>query len=117
LERFDWRPRFAEIVDALLKLSRHIQSEIDAGSRIKRSGIGRKSLALDIEIFGQLLPGQPRRRTLEMPEPPTVREVARAIGLNLSDIGLMSIDGVQSELDDPVRPDSRICFFPYLAGG
>ena len=74
-------------------------------------------MALDIEIFGQLLPGQPRRRTLEMPEPPTVREVARAIGLNLSDIGLMSIDGVQSELDDPVRPDSRICFFPYLAGG
>jgi hypothetical protein len=75
------------------------------------------SLAVDIEIFGQLLPGQPRRRALEIPGPATVRDVALEIGLALPDIGLISVDGVQSELDAVVQPNSRVCFFPYLAGG
>jgi len=74
-------------------------------------------VSIDLEIFGQLLQGQPRRRTLEMPEKSTARDVARAIGLNFADIGMIAIDGVQSQLDDPVRPGCRLCFFPYLAGG
>jgi molybdopterin converting factor small subunit len=74
-------------------------------------------LAVDIEVFAQLLPGQPRRRALEIKGPATVRELARMIGLEESEIGMVAIDGVQSSLDDPVQPDSRICFFPYLSGG
>jgi hypothetical protein len=74
-------------------------------------------VALDIEVFAQLLPGQPRRQSLEIRGEVSVRDVAGAIGLNTKEIGLVTIDGVQSKLDDVVRPDSRICFFPYLAGG
>jgi hypothetical protein len=74
-------------------------------------------VAVDIEVFGQLLPNQPRRRTMEIQAPVKVRDVAHAIGLDLAQIGLVAIDGVQSELDDWVRPDSRICFFPYITGG
>ncbi len=74
-------------------------------------------MAVDIEVFGQLVPGQPRRRTLEIERPIPVRDLAEAIGLNVADIGLISIDGVQSELDDPVQPNSRLCFFPYITGG
>jgi hypothetical protein len=74
-------------------------------------------LAVDIELFGQLLPGQPRRRTLEIQSPAKARDLASAIGLDLADIGLISIDGVQSEPDDWVRPESRLCFFPYVTGG
>jgi hypothetical protein len=74
-------------------------------------------LAVDIEVFGQLLPGQPRRRTLEIQGPATARDLARSIGLDAAEIGLLSIDGVQSELDASVQPNSRICFFPYLSGG
>lgn len=74
-------------------------------------------MAVDIEIFAQLLPGQPRRRALEIKGPATARELARTIGLEESEIGMVAIDGVQSNLDDLVQPDSRICFFPYLAGG
>ena len=74
-------------------------------------------MALDIEVFAQLLPGQPRRQTMEIRGEATVRDVAGAIGLEPKDIGLVTIDGVQSKLDDAVTPDSRICFFPYLAGG
>jgi hypothetical protein len=74
-------------------------------------------VALEIEVFGQLLPGQPRKRIMEAPGNATVREIANAIGLDVAEIGLISIDGVQSQIDDKVRPDSRLCFFPYLAGG
>ena len=74
-------------------------------------------MALDIEVFAQLLPGHPRRQTLEIRGEATVRDVASAIGLDTKDIGLVTINGVQSKLDDRVKPDSRICFFPYLAGG
>ncbi len=74
-------------------------------------------MAVDIEVFGQLLPGQPRRRNMEISGPTAARELARAIGLELSAIGLITIDGVQSELEDIVKPDSRLCFFPYISGG
>ena len=74
-------------------------------------------MAVDIEIFGQLLLNQPRRRSMEIQGPTTVRDLARAVGLDLDEIGLITIDGVQSGLEDPVRPDSRLCFFPYVSGG
>jgi hypothetical protein len=74
-------------------------------------------VAVDIEVFGQLLPDQPRRRVLEIAGPSTAREIAHRIGLELIEIGLIAIDGIQSELDDTVQPDSRLCFFPYITGG
>ena len=74
-------------------------------------------MAVDIEVFGQLLPGKPRRQTLEIQKPETARELAMTIGLNPDDIGLITIDGMQSSLDDPVKSDSRLCFFPYITGG
>jgi hypothetical protein len=74
-------------------------------------------MAIEVEVFGQLLPGEPRRRLMEASEPLPVREIARSIGLDATEIGLVSIDGVQSALDDPVRPHSRLCFFPYVTGG
>ncbi|MEJ2246723.1 MAG: hypothetical protein P8Y80_11705, partial [Acidobacteriota bacterium] len=61
-------------------------------------------MAIDIEIFGQLLPGQPRRRAMEIEKPETVRSLAQAIGLDPEDIGLVTINGVQSGLDEPVNP-------------
>jgi hypothetical protein len=74
-------------------------------------------MAVDVELFGQLLLDQPRRRALDIPGPVSVRELARMIDLNVEEIGWIAIDGVQSGLDDQVRPDSRICFFPYITGG
>lgn len=54
---------------------------------------------------------------MEIQGPSTARELARAVGLDLDEIGLITIDGVQSGLEDSVRPDSRLCFFPYVSGG
>ena len=74
-------------------------------------------MPVDVEVFGQLLAGQPRRRSIEIPAPTMVRDLAGTIGLNLDEIGLIMIDGVQSGLDDSVQPDSRLCFFPHITGG
>jgi hypothetical protein len=74
-------------------------------------------VSVDIEVFGQLIPDQPRRRTIDISEPTAVRELAVRIGLDLNEIGLVTIDGVQSRLEDSVQTDSRLCFFPYVTGG
>jgi hypothetical protein len=46
-----------------------------------------------------------------------VQEVAIFIGLNPDEIGLIAIYGVQSEMEDSVPPDCRLCFFPPMSGG
>lgn len=74
-------------------------------------------MAVDIEIFGQLALNKPRRQSMEIQVPTPARDLAKAVGLDLDEIGLVTIDGVQSNLEDAVRPDSRLCFFPYVSGG
>ena len=72
---------------------------------------------MEIEIFGQLSIDQEHRRTLKIDQAMTVFEVAKLIGLNTELIGLITIDGVQSELQDVVMENNRLCFFPYMSGG
>jgi hypothetical protein len=74
-------------------------------------------LIIDVEIFGQLLPEAPRRRVLSVEDPITVQDVADLLGLHLNEVGLISMNGVQSEMENPVPPGARLCFFPYLSGG
>jgi hypothetical protein len=45
------------------------------------------------------------------------REAALKLGLDPEQIGLVTINGVQSELVDLLAPDCRLCFFPYVSGG
>jgi hypothetical protein len=72
---------------------------------------------VDLELFGQLLPGIPRRQLLPLESPMTVGEIARQLGLKPEEIGLISINGVQSELEDKLSTDCRLCFFPPVSGG
>ena len=72
---------------------------------------------LDVELFGQLLPGAPRRQTLTLEHPATVQEVANRLGLDPDEIGLIVVNGVQSEMHDLVSPGCRLCFFPPMSGG
>jgi len=74
-------------------------------------------VSIEVEIFGQLLPLTERRQYLGMKRPVLVREVANLLGLKPEEVGLITIDGVQSEMDDFVEPGCRLCFFPYMTGG
>jgi hypothetical protein len=46
----------------------------------------------------------------------TVREVAAQLGVDQEEVGLIVINGIQSETDDPVPPNCRLCFFPHMFG-
>lgn len=74
-------------------------------------------MSIEVELFGQLLPRAERRQTLDLKRPVLVREVADMLGLKPEEVGLITIDGVQSEMEDPVKPGCRLCFFPYMTGG
>jgi hypothetical protein len=74
-------------------------------------------MAVDIELFGQLASGEQRRRSLNLETPMPVSEVAMHIGVNPEEVGLITIDGVQSWMQDEVPLTCRLCFFPPMSGG
>ena len=74
-------------------------------------------MSIEVEIFGQLLPLTERRQHLEVKRPVLVREVANTLRLMPEEVGLITIDGVQSEMEDYVEPGCRLCFFPHMTGG
>lgn len=74
-------------------------------------------MAVEIELFGRLLPGTPRKRMMTLEAPVTVGEVLFQLRLDPEEVGLISINGVQSELEDLVPQECRLCFFPPLSGG
>ena len=74
-------------------------------------------LDIEVEVFGHLLPGAPRKRFLTLADSMAVQDVARIIGLEPDDVGLISVNGVQSEMETMVPPNARLCFFPFLSGG
>lgn len=74
-------------------------------------------MSIEIELFGQLLPRAQRRQTLKTEHSKLVQEVADILGLKPEEVGLITIDGVQSEMEDTVEPGCRLCFFPHMSGG
>jgi molybdopterin converting factor small subunit len=77
----------------------------------------RCTLSVEIELFGQLATAAERQQILTLEKSMTVQEVAILLGLDPEEIGLISINGVQSELEDLVPQDCRLCFFPPISGG
>ncbi len=74
-------------------------------------------MAVDVELFGQLASGYRRRQALNLETPATVFEVANLLGVNPKEVGLVTIDGVQSSMQDKVSLTCRLCFFPPMSGG
>ena len=78
-------------------------------------------MTVSVEVFGQLLPGEERCYTLttDYPneDPMKVQDAALLLGLKLEEVGLITINGVQSEMRDLLTDECRLCFFPYLSGG
>lgn len=72
---------------------------------------------ISVELFGQLSPLSPRRQVLDLTSSATVQDAADLLGLNSAEVGIVTINGVQSEMQDTLPPDCRLCFFPYLSGG
>jgi molybdopterin converting factor small subunit len=70
-----------------------------------------------IKLGGQLLLGNPRNQKLTLEHPMTVLDLAFLLGLEPDEVGLIVINGIQSELEDQISADCTVSFFPYLSGG
>jgi len=77
----------------------------------------KQHMTIEIEVFGALLPADKRRQTLQVHGQTTVRQVAESWGFEPDEIGLITIQGVQSEWDDLIPCECRLCFFPPMSGG
>jgi len=74
-------------------------------------------MSVDVELFGQLAPSSQRRQKLTLKSPTPVSEVAASLEINPQEVGLITIDGVQSSMQDLVPLTCRLCFFPPMSGG
>ena len=74
-------------------------------------------MEVTVKLGGQLLPRVPRSQKLPLEQAVTVLDLVGLLGLEPDEVGLIVIDGVQSELEDLVSADCRVCFFPHLSGG
>ncbi len=74
-------------------------------------------MAIEAEVFGALLPKEKRQQTIDTQKPLAVGQIVSRLGLEPEEIGLATIDGVQSRLEDVVAPGSRLCLFPPMSGG
>ena len=74
-------------------------------------------MKISVELFGQLSLASPRRQTLELADGATIGEAAAILRLEVEEIGLITMNGVQSEIQDALTPNCRLCFFPHISGG
>jgi molybdopterin converting factor small subunit len=74
-------------------------------------------MIVEVELFGQLAPDNPRLQSVNVTEGTTVSEVAAMLNLNLEKVGLITVDGIQKEDHDLLFPDCRLCFFTHMSGG
>lgn len=72
---------------------------------------------VDIEFFGQLSAGGKKKLSLQLEHSITVEEIVRQLGLDPEEVGLVVINGIQSEMQDPLISDCRLALFPYITGG
>lgn len=74
-------------------------------------------MTVDIELFGLLAEGLERSQTLRLESQVSISEVAALIGVVPEEVGLVTIDGLQSSMQDTVPLNCRLCFFPPMSGG
>lgn len=74
-------------------------------------------MVIDVELFGQFASGRQRRQNLTLESPIPAFDVAKLLGLVPEEVGMVTIDGIQSSMQDLVPLTCRLCFFPPMSGG
>jgi len=72
---------------------------------------------IEVELFGQLADNGSRLNVNDLPLPTTALRLAVHLKINQELVGIITIDGKQSQWTDKIYNGSRVCYFPYLAGG
>jgi sulfur carrier protein ThiS len=73
---------------------------------------------VEIRVFGGLWKHLAPRVELDL-EGRNVRvaDLIAHLDIDPSEVGIVTVDGRQSNLEEPVPTDSRVCIFPPMFGG
>ncbi len=74
-------------------------------------------MEIEVELFGQLAGADKKKLTLEVDERATAGEAAEKLNLDPGLVGLVTIDGLQQNMDATLSPGCRLCYFPPMSGG
>jgi molybdopterin converting factor small subunit len=74
-------------------------------------------LEIEVELFGQLAADGEKKRILEVQEGCTAREAAEEVNLEPNLVGLVTVNGVQQNMNTQLVQGCRLCFFPPMSGG
>lgn len=71
---------------------------------------------IEVRIFGALWKHLAPRLELDL-ESPRVADLIAHLDIDPSEVGIVTVDRRQSNLDEIVPADGRVCIFPPMFGG
>ena len=72
----------------------------------------------EVLVYGMLWPHLEPSQELDLRDRKVVvSDLLTQLGIDPSEVGIITIDGRQSTLDQAIPADGRICIFPPLMGG
>jgi hypothetical protein len=74
-------------------------------------------MTVKVELFGQLGISREKNQSFEIEAPLPVSEVAELAGVQVEEIGLATINGVQVPLTELVPVTCRLSLFSPMSGG
>lgn len=73
---------------------------------------------VEIRIFGPLWEHLEPRLELDLEgRDLTVADLLSRLGIEASEVGIVTVDGRQSDFGEPVPARCRVCIFPPMSGG
>ena len=72
---------------------------------------------VEIHVFGPLWEHVEPEIELDLGCDVTVADLIARLGIDLSEVGIVTVDRRQSSLDEPVPASCRVCIFPLMSGG
>ena len=71
---------------------------------------------VEVKVFGALWEHLEPSLELDL-EGIAVADLLARLGIDSTEVGIVTVDGRQSKLDQTIPADSRVCIFPPLSGG
>jgi len=73
---------------------------------------------IEIRIFGPLWEHLEPSQELDLEgHEVAVADLIARLGIDPVEVGIVTVDGRQSNLDEIIRADGRVCIFPPMSGG
>ena len=74
-------------------------------------------MQVKVELFSYFRQGRFKRDTVELPAGATAADLLTRLGINLSEVGVLIINGKQGTAKDRLAKGDRLTLIPIIGGG